>query len=493
MTDNTAWPLRLTDTSQQTLTAKIQARASRKRLAAALSLALSATWGASYAEDSTLPTTAVAELGAPSGHAPQAPQNWPVLTCDDTTGPGSLRYIASHAQSGDTIDFSQLPTLCGMADSTITLTAGEIVLHQEDISLVGPAPGQGTVTLSGGGQSRVVRHEGYNPTGALRVADLRIVDGYVSAAASIGGGCVYSDANIYLNRSLVEGCVAHSTTINAYGGGLHAPNAKISIISSKVSGNTVSVDTNGNANGGGLSSHSLVSKYSEIVGNSAQGGLAGAGKGGGASVSSMTMSYSTVANNATDLWGGGIFIGSASSDSTVTNSTFSGNHSYAPGGAIFASVNNLSIFNSTIASNSTDYDFAAGIYFNGTAAAIQSTIIASNTSAAMASGTDLYIKSGTLTGADNAVMSSNDNTAGVIVLTEDPKLAPLAWIGGPTRTMDLRSGSLAIGIGNNSSNRTSDQRGSGFPRVTGQPAAVDIGAVQSTDRIFVSDLDKFFL
>jgi hypothetical protein len=460
-----------------------------------LSIALLAISTFDSTQAATEPSDVVAAATASLGNGPHAPpQTWPVQTCNDTTTPGSLRYIAVHAQSGDTIDFSQLPTLCGMTDSTITLSAGEVVLHQPEIRLIGPTPGAGTVTLSGDGQSRVLRHQVYAPfSGALRIYDLRIVDGYADASASIGGGCVYSDANIYLNRSLVAGCIAHSSMDSADGGGLHAPNGKISIVSSKVTGNAVSVASNSNAFGGGLSSQTLISKYSEITGNAAIGGMYGFGLGGGAWASTITIGYSTVADNAADDWGGGIFINSANTDSTVTNSTFSGNHSHAAGGAMLASVNNLHVYNSTIASNSTDYDFGAGIYFKGTTANIQSTIIALNTSAAMASGTDFYLKSGTLTGADNAIMSSNDNTPGVIVLTGDPQLTPLAWIGGPTRTMDLRSSSPAIGIGNNTSNRNFDQRGSGFPRATGQPPAVDIGAVQSTDRIFVSDLDKFFL
>ncbi len=465
----------------------------RRRLASALSIALLATSAFDNSKASTDPVDAAATITVPHGRAPDAPQNWPVQTCNDTTAPGSLRYIAVHALSGDTIDFSQLPALCGMIDSTITLTAGEIVLHQTEITLMGPPQGSGTVTLSGGAQSRVLRHQVYSPfTGTLHIEDLRVVDGYANASASIGGGCIYSDANIYLKQSLVEDCIAHSSTGNAFGGGLHAPNGKISIVFSKVSGNTVIVDSNGNAWGGGASSHSLVAKYSELVGNTAHGALGGSCAGGGAKAGQITIGYSTVADNTSDGFGGGIFSGSQNLDTTVVNSTFSGNLSHYSGGAIFASVNNLLILNSTIASNSNALDHGGGIYFRGTVANILSTIIAKNTSAAMASGTDLYIKSGTLSGADNAVMSSNDNTQGVIVLTEDPKLAPLAWIGGTTRTMNLLPGSPAIGIGNNTGNWTSDQRGLGFPRTTGAPAVADIGAVQSSDRIFVSDLDTFF-
>jgi hypothetical protein len=203
------------------------------------------------------------------------------------------------------------------------------------------------------------------------------------------------------------------------------------------------------------------------------------------------MAYSTVAGNTADLWGGGILVEAANLDSTVSSSTFSGNHSYAQGGAMVARVQSLFVFNTTIASNSTDAEYGAGLYFDGTAADIESTIIANNTSAGMASGTDFYLKSGTLSGADNAVMSSNDNPPNFIVLTEDPKLAPLTWTGGPTRSMNLLPGSPAIGMGNNASNRPSDQRGLGFHRTTGPAATVDIGAVQS-DTIFASDLDRFF-
>jgi hypothetical protein len=152
----------------------------------------------------------------------------------------------------------------------------------------------------------------------------------------------------------------------------------------------------------------------------------------------------------------------------------------------------LFIYNATIASNSTDAQDSGGVYFKGTTVDMESTIIAGNASSGMASGTDFHLEGGTLTGAHNAIMSSNVSPSGVITLTEDPKLAPLSWTGGPTRTMMLLPGSPAIGIGSNPKNWTTDQRGAGFPRATGPMATVDIGAVQFDDKIFVSDLDRFF-
>src|SRR5690348_10558293 len=81
---------------------------------------------------------------------------WTVTNCSDSDE-GSLRDIVQNvAQSGDIVDLGQLPALCGTVDSTITLTSGEIVVPQTILSLVGPASGTGTVTLSGNHLSRVL-------------------------------------------------------------------------------------------------------------------------------------------------------------------------------------------------------------------------------------------------------------------------------------------------------------------------------------------------
>jgi hypothetical protein len=76
---------------------------------------------------------------------------------------------------------------------------------------------------------------------------------------------------------------------------------------------------------------------------------------------------------------------------------------------------------------------------------------------------------------------------------EDPKLAALGWGGGVTRTHMLLEGSPAIGAGDNSMNRTNEQRGLGYSRTSPPNATVDIGAVQFEDRIFRDGLDDFYL
>ncbi len=56
-------------------------------------------------------------------------------------------------------------------------------------------------------------------------------------------------------------------------------------------------------------------------------------------------------------------------------------------------------------------------------------------------------------------------------------LGPLAPNGGPTRTHALLPGSPAIDAGSNPLGLTTDQRGTGFPRVLGGTA--DMGAHES--------------
>jgi hypothetical protein len=68
-------------------------------------------------------------------------------------------------------------------------------------------------------------------------------------------------------------------------------------------------------------------------------------------------------------------------------------------------------------------------------------------------------------------------------------LLALADNGGPTKTHALGPGSPAVDAGNNNASLTSDQRGTGFPRVIG--VAPDIGASEGvdTDRIFANGFD----
>ncbi len=182
--------------------------------------------------------------------------------------------------------------------------------------------------------------------------------------------------------------------------------------------------------------------------------------------------------------GGSLYCEMDSPDGTtplkITNSTFSNNQSEY-GAAIEAGCN-LQLFNSTIADNISpnsngDGDAVEMIYSTGKFNA-QSTLIANPLA-----GVDLFLFRGTvnLGTVTNSLILKPDPAGPPLppdtIIGIDPKLAPLADNGGPTRTQALGLGSVAIDTGSNPLNVPFDQRGWYFRRVNG--SAADIGAFES--------------
>ena len=92
------------------------------------------------------------------------------------------------------------------------------------------------------------------------------------------------------------------------------------------------------------------------------------------------------------------------------------------------------------------------------------------------------------TGAHNLVYASNAALPGNTLRGECPLLAPLDDNGGPTQTHALYSHSPAIDMGAAQS-LPYDQRGAGFPRVSGMAADIGSYEVQVGDEIFGGGFD----
>ena len=151
----------------------------------------------------------------------------------------------------------------------------------------------------------------------------------------------------------------------------------------------------------------------------------------------------------------------------------------------------------TIAFNKASTNGANGGLSMGYPATLQSTLISNNLAAGapsdVAGQCGLTACSPPVSGANNLIVSSrvpvpNDT------LTSDPLLTPLDNHGGTTLTHGLGPGSPAIDHGNDAGaghrQLHEDQRGYGYPRITG--ANADIGAFESgsgPDRIFFDGFD----
>jgi hypothetical protein len=234
-------------------------------------------------------------------------------------------------------------------------------------------------------------------------------------------------------------------------------------------------------NGGNLTIESA------MIANSTASGEGGAIRNNfnGSTGYSLTIRDSTISGNTANKSGAIYFIGYAL---TIENSTISGNHANDSSGAIGLFGGFGFIRNSTIAGNTAN--FVGGITSQDSQLTFESTIVASNSDS---TGINDLNRTGGGNGstvnatnslfsesfvpADNVINGTNSgNLIGV-----DPQLGALANNGGTLPTQRPSATSPALGAGVNLPGYLYDQRGVGFPRnadASGQPGAVDIGAIQ---------------
>ncbi|MGE5191171.1 MAG: choice-of-anchor Q domain-containing protein, partial [Deltaproteobacteria bacterium] len=375
---------------------------------------------------------------------------------------------ANNTGGADSISFD--PTVFPPSASTPTtiVLSGGTPLELKDTSgattIAGPGAGQ--VTVSGNNLSTVFVID----TGVTAEIDgLTITGGKasVSFGASLAGGGIYNAGTLTLQEDVIT---ANSAAV--YGGGLFNSGTVT------VTGSTFSHDTA--QFGGGFFNTGRVSiAESTLAANSAS-----SNGGGFYSQGTVNVTDSTLSSNSAGVNGGGFY-----SNNTVnlTNSTLALNSAQTGGG--FYNVRTVTVTDSTIAQNFAQS--GGGVYNSFGNVTLQGTIVARNAvsptnsaprdwAGSIASAASSYnlVGDGTNTGLTDGV---NHNIVGTSASPVDPLLAPLGDYGGPTQTMALLPGSLALDAGANFNNPVTgsliaaDQRGVVRP----QGAAPDIGAYES--------------
>jgi hypothetical protein len=407
-----------------------------------------------------------------------------VANCNDS-GPGSLRDAVASAGDGGNVDLTTL------ACSTITLTSGAIVVAGYGVTVFGP--GASALTIDGNNSDRVIDHLG---NGSLNISGLAVAHGVGEG----DGGCLHSNGTLRLFYSAVHDCVAQASGA-ARGGGVYARDY-LHMGYSSIVGNAVESGT-GYARGGGIYvRYEITMSASTISGNSAVSNASDSDGGGIFAGGNAQVYYSTISNNQAELGGGVVLTSGGAAVARIVDSTISNNVATQSIGGVFSDAY-LELRNSTIAFNCATvtsniiYIVGIGLQFRDHPPEMQSSIIANNTlcvardvSAAPedvpydVSG-GLY--DGSVTGANNLIV-----TAAVVLpadtLHSDPLLNPLAYNGGPTRTLSISATSPAIDAGNNVAGVDFDQRGMSFARSMG--LAPDIGAYElNTDIIFIGGFE----
>jgi hypothetical protein len=451
-----------------------------------------------------------------------------VTNCNDA-GAGSLRAVVDIANTGDTIDLTQLA--CG----TITLTTGEIVIPDNDIDIIGPGADQ--MTIDGNENSAVLVHTGL---GTLVIDGVEIRDGLKYAdSGGVAGGCVFSLGSVSLFDSEVNSCTLWTTAgdSSAFGGGVYAQ-GNVVLSNSLVSGNTsANKYSNGiegaqggspRAYGGGVSSLGSVTVISSLVVNNGTASTESSSYGGGIHANGgLLAKYSQFSDNAAGN-GGGLAV-RGTGDITIQRSTISGNEASIAGGA-YVSVDGaagaISINNSTVSGNTAENKYA-GLMVGGddSEKTINATTITGNLSESADVGAGLQLFAGALVEMRSTIVSGNqvDQGGGIfdpsdigssgsgalvlggpfknnLVLQSDvplpnstiiglAKVSSLRDNGGPTPTHALRGNSVALDNGTSALDDSTDQRASGFERIIG--ASADIGAFEFdlSDLVFADDYD----
>ena len=432
------------------------------------------------------------------------------VTSTADNGPGSLRGLIGAAAAGDAIQFD--PSLNGQ----IILLASQINITRE-LKIEGP--GADKMAISGGNRTRI-----FFATAPLTLAGLNLKNGLGD------GGALF----VLRARANVAGCTfTENAAPNGLGGAIYNPGSPLEISNCTFSGNTAAgfglggvffgspaaevtmtdclFDHNSAHDGGAIFADAQLTLVRCIFrGNSIPtDGIAGAvfnqyptfisgcvftgnsagegGEGGALFLADGTIRDSLIAGNAVgstsqeDAQGGGIWnFGTL----RIENSTVANNTSGAQSqGAGIYNDGTLILDNSTVAGNSARESSIGGGIFNedddGASVSVANTIIARNSAPSAPDISGAFVSRGS-----NLIGNTEGNSGatGNDFINIDPLLGPLQDNGGPTATMALLPGSVAIDHGDPAFDpssftppMTADQRGA--PRLVA--GRLDIGAYEA--------------
>jgi parallel beta-helix repeat protein len=353
-------------------------------------------------------------------------------TVDGTgSGPGqiSLRQainLANALTSANTIDFD--PTVFA-TPQTITLTAGQLTLTDKAMTTIN-GPGANLLTVSGGGNSRVIEVDG----GSATISGLTITDGH---AQSPPGGGLQSGGGIWNNAGTLD--LSHATVTNNYaqswGGGVYTESGTTSLTDATVSQNSAAPNALGI--GGGLANLNGTTTVTggTIEGNRASsgGGLYNGGggtvtltnvtvsgnsasKGGGAYSEDSTLSMANVilsGNHATQVGGGSFSQGY--SNLSMTNVTLSGNTAGKSGGGLYNKKSDALLTNCNVSGNSAPV--GAGLFSAGNYLTLTNSTVSGNTASQQGGG--LYGSSGSMTLINCTVSANSAPTGGGLVNSQN--------------------------------------------------------------------------
>jgi fibronectin-binding autotransporter adhesin len=331
---------------------------------------------------------------------------------DNATTTGSLRWAITQAtatQGNNTVTFD--PTVFNVP-RTITLTAGQLSLTDDNPSgaVTVAGPGANLLTVNANHTSRVFNQQAgnaalsgltitggsagtsggglYSLSGGMTLSNVTISG---NSATDNGGGISFGDSSATLTNVTVSG----NTAFN--GGGLYMSNGKQTLTNVTVSGNSA-------FRGGGLFMDGGTSTLSNVTvrGNSAE---YGGGLGASGTTTTSTLSNLIVSGNSASRNGGGIY--NYGSTMSLTNVTVSGNSATGTGGGLYLDTGTATLSNDTVSGNSASS--GGGLQLDNATTMLSNDSVSGNS--ASTAGGGLGFSSGTSTLTD-VIVSGNSAVEG---------------------------------------------------------------------------------
>jgi CSLREA domain-containing protein len=348
--------------------------------------------------------------------------------------------------------------------------------------------GDGNLTLGAGiynsGRARVENstfadNEADHGGGIFNAGRLAVRDSTFTGNSAGEGGAIHNIAGPTL--SIANSSFVGNFTTEGSGGAISSRAGTMLTV-----GNSI-FSENGASDAGAIASEgTLIVAHSTFEGNDANGG------GAIESFGTFTVTDSTFTGNSA-LSGAGIeTIGVG----TIRGSTFALNTADSAAG--IRNVGTLTVSNSTFAGNTTMIPFGGGpgggIENDGTLTLASSTLVGNGApeGAGIANDGSATLNNTMIAGSQGGNCSGGFAGSSTSNMSDDPtcspgftqvsladlNLGPLGDNGGPTQTIALGPGSVAIDAGDNAAaaGLITDQRGMGFPRIVN--GRVDIGAFE---------------
>jgi len=392
-------------------------------------------------------------VGTITLHSTPAPTSLVVYSNEDD-GAGSLRDAIFLIADGGDITF-----YLTAGNEQITLASPLTIDKSLIIDGANTAASGNSVTVTGDGTHRIFHITTAADGKTIEFGNMKINEGVGTAP---GGGGILCEAGT-LNVDNVYFTHNHATGTGATdgGGAIHATNTTCNISNSTFDDNYSAKD------GGGMY---VSDDINCNITNSTFNGNTSDNDGGGMLVkgSNVTITGCTFSDNQAGAAGGGINGGGAGGLVIIINSTFSGNQANGGGGgAIHSLVENVNM-NFTTVSGNTATTNGGGVYLSTISnLAIQNSMLGNNTAA---TGSDFSVD-GTSTVTDNGYnivensdgydFTGNNNITGdqANLFGTGLTTQTLDDNGGPTQTLEIEPGSVAIRAGVADATVPDDQRG----------------------------------